>query len=134
MICERERLSVLRNKFRPSLFTRNTTGGRTEPSPTDIRVITMMLQCWRRGESGQNLLPIEILLSQVVRHKETFYPSAWARYDLARPGSFRVAPLENRVGALERDYRNMGVMIFGEPPAFARIMETLAALEQEING
>jgi hypothetical protein len=69
-----------------------------------------------------------------VRHKETFYPSAWARYDLARPGSFRVAPLENRVGALERDYRNMGVMIFGEPPAFARIMETLAALEQEING
>ena len=30
------------------------------------------------------------LLTQVVRHKETFYPSAWARYDLARPGSFRL--------------------------------------------
>jgi hypothetical protein len=36
------------------------------------------------------------LLTQVVRHKETFYPSAWARYDLARPGSFRLAPVENR--------------------------------------
>lgn len=30
------------------------------------------------------------LLTQVVKHKETFYPSAWARYDLARPGAFRV--------------------------------------------
>ena len=73
------------------------------------------------------------LLAQVVRHKETFYPSAWARYDLARPGSLRLLPPETRLAALERDYRNMGVMIFGEPPAFDTIMETLAALEQEIN-
>jgi hypothetical protein len=73
------------------------------------------------------------LLAQVVRHKETFYPSGWARYDLARPGSFRVMPAENRVASLERDYRDMAVMIFGEPPAFGGIMETLTALEQEIN-
>jgi hypothetical protein len=73
------------------------------------------------------------LLAQVVRHKETFYPSAWARYDLARPGSFRLLAVDNRVVALERDYRNMGVMIFGEPPTFNRVMETLATLEQEIN-
>ena len=73
------------------------------------------------------------LLAQVVRHKETFYPSAWAHYDLARPGSLRLLPAEKRVAALERDYRNMNVMIFGEPPAFNKIMETLAALEQEIN-
>ena len=74
------------------------------------------------------------LLTQVVRHKETFYPSAWAHYDLARRGSFRVLPAEKRLAALERDYRNMGVMIFGEPPAFDTIMGTLAALEREING
>ena len=73
------------------------------------------------------------LLAQVVRHKETFYPSAWAHYDLARPGSLRLLPAEKRVAALERDYRNINVMIFGEPPAFNKIMETLAALEQEIN-
>jgi hypothetical protein len=42
-------------------------------------------------------------------------------------------PVETRVAPLERDYRNMGVLIFGEPPAFDRIMEILAALEQEIN-
>ncbi len=73
------------------------------------------------------------LLAQVVRHKETFYPSAWARYDLVRPGSFRVVPVDNRMAALERDYRDMAVMLFGEPPAFGVIVETLAALEQDIN-
>jgi hypothetical protein len=74
------------------------------------------------------------LLPRVAKHKETFYPSAWARYDLARFGSLRLMPREDRMAALERDYRNMGVMIFGEPPAFGKIMETLNTLEQEING
>jgi hypothetical protein len=74
------------------------------------------------------------LLAQVVRHKETFYPSGWAHYELARPGSLRLVPTDQRLAALERDYRNMGVMIFGDPPAFDSIIETLAALEQQING
>ena len=73
------------------------------------------------------------LLAQVVRHKETFYPSGWAHYELARPGSLSLVPRAERLAALERDYRNMGVMIFGEPPAFDSIIETLAALEQQIN-
>lgn len=74
------------------------------------------------------------LLAQVVKHKETFYPSAWARYNLARAGSLRLVPPENRMAALEPDYRNMGVMIFGDQPAFGTIMEALTALEKEING
>lgn len=73
------------------------------------------------------------MLDQVVKHKETFYPAAWARYGLARRGSLRLVPPAGRRAELERDYRSMGVMIFQEPPAFGRIMETLAALEDEIN-
>jgi hypothetical protein len=73
------------------------------------------------------------LLEQVVRHKETFYPSGWARYDLARPGSLHFVPPTERLAALERDYRSMSVMIFGESPPFDSIMETLGALEKEIN-
>jgi hypothetical protein len=75
----------------------------------------------------------ETMLEQVVTHKETFYPSAWARYDLARRGSLRLVPPKERQGELERDYRSMGVMIFGEPPIFDSIMKTLAKLEDEIN-
>lgn len=73
------------------------------------------------------------LLAQVVRHKEAFYPSAWAKYDLARPGSLRVVPLESRVPALRQDYRTIAVMIFGEPPRFESVLETLAELEREVN-
>jgi hypothetical protein len=73
------------------------------------------------------------LLAQVVRHKEAFYPSAWARYDLARPGSMRLLPTEDRFAALRQDYRDMAVMIFGEPPTFGDVIETLSALEHEIN-
>ena len=73
------------------------------------------------------------LLTDVVKHKETFYPSAWSRYDLAHPGSLRLLPPDYRKQALEADYKKMAVMIFGEPPAFDKIMETLNALEKEIN-
>lgn len=86
-----------------------------------------------QGNIRSEALADMTLLAQVVRHKETFYPSAWARYDLARPGSLRSLPSEERIAALERDYRSMGVMMFGEPPAFSTLMETLAALEEEIN-
>jgi len=73
------------------------------------------------------------LLAQVVKHKETFYPSAWPRYDLARPGSFHLMPVKERMEALQRDYKSMAAMIFGEPPAFDGIMGALKELEQEIN-
>jgi hypothetical protein len=91
--------------------------------------VAMLAQGTIRAEALADMA----LLAQVVRHKETFYPSAWAHYELARPRSLRLLPTANRMAALERDYRNMGVMIFGAPPAFDTIMETLAALEQEIN-
>lgn len=73
------------------------------------------------------------LLAQVVRHKETFYPSAWARYNLAQPRTLRLLPPNARIAALERDYRSMGVMIFSEPPPFKNVMDSLASLEEEIN-
>lgn len=86
-----------------------------------------------QGPIGAEALADPALLADVVRHKQTFYPSGWARYDVARPGSLRLVPADARRTALERDYRSMGVMLFGEPPAFDLIMETLAELEREIN-
>ena len=110
----------------------NITARRRNHSQTAIRGTITMLPCWPKGRFEPKLWPTGTS-NQVVSHKETFYPSAWARYDLARPGSFRLVPVENRVAALERDYRNMSVMIFGDAPKFDWIMETLRALEQEIN-
>jgi len=73
------------------------------------------------------------LLGAVVKHKQIFYASGWARYPLAVPGTFKMAPPESRFPALRQDYRQMGVMIFGEAPPFEQIIETLVALELELN-
>ena len=74
------------------------------------------------------------LLEQVVAFKERFYPCKWARYELARPGSLRLLPAgQARIVELERDYRAMQMMLFGQPPEFSSIIEALTELEQAIN-
>ncbi|MBB5066648.1 hypothetical protein HDF15_005029, partial [Granulicella mallensis] len=73
------------------------------------------------------------LLRSVVKFKERFYYSSWARYDLAVPGSFRLSPPDSQLPALERDYRAMREMFYREPPTFGAILAGLASLEHEIN-
>jgi hypothetical protein len=74
------------------------------------------------------------LLLKVARHKEVFFPAAWARYPDARPGTLRLLPPDARLPELEQDYRKMRGMIFGEPPAFERLLEVLREIEREVNG
>lgn len=74
------------------------------------------------------------LLEDVVEFKKKFYPCTWARYDLAKPGSFRLIPSEHLIKYLKDDYSKMQIMIFGEYPAFEDILEALSNLEKEING
>ncbi|HTN69874.1 MAG TPA: nucleotidyl transferase AbiEii/AbiGii toxin family protein [Methylomirabilota bacterium] len=85
------------------------------------------------GKIKDEALADKELLPQVVKHKETFYPSAWARYDLARRGNLRLVSPDSRIAALEQDYKKMGVMIFGEQPPFGWVLDQLGALEKEIN-
>jgi hypothetical protein len=75
------------------------------------------------------------LWREVVAFKQRFYPSAWARYDLAVPGTFRLLPpRHSQLVELERDYDDMQLMLFGDPPAFKEIIVILAQLESQING
>lgn len=74
------------------------------------------------------------LLRDVVQFKERFYPSNWARYDLAMPGSFKLLPTNDaKLRHLERDYKDMQIMLFGNPPTFDSICEVLLQLEAKIN-
>jgi hypothetical protein len=82
---------------------------------------------------GQAALKRTDLMNAVVRHKSVFFRSAWAKYDLAKPGTFRLAPPSARLEPLKRDYVLMHDMFFGTPPEFDRILETLTSLEAEIN-
>lgn len=74
------------------------------------------------------------LLRDVVAFKQRFYPSAWARYDLAVPGSLELLPATpSQVKDLAQDYEEMQVMLFGAPPEFREILDELKHLEAEIN-
>ncbi|MBN2292839.1 MAG: nucleotidyl transferase AbiEii/AbiGii toxin family protein [Pirellulales bacterium] len=73
------------------------------------------------------------LLADVVRFKARFYNCPWAKYNEARPGTFKIIPQDEHVSALRKDYRDMVEMFFGEVPDFNQILETLGQLEIEIN-
>lgn len=74
------------------------------------------------------------LLPDVVQFKKRFYPSTWARYDLATPGSFKLLPTAAaQIKDLEWDYQDMRMMLFGEVPTFASILDELGRLEHQIN-
>ena len=73
------------------------------------------------------------LLADVVRFKERFYRSPWARYDLARPGWIKLLPTRRGDTELQKDYRAMQPMIFKSSPTWSEIVAGLAQLEAEIN-
>jgi hypothetical protein len=73
------------------------------------------------------------LLESVVHFKKLFFPRGWACYDMAVPGTFRLVPPDFRLPELKRDYEAMRIMIFGQVPDFAEIIEELSQLEQQIN-
>ncbi len=73
------------------------------------------------------------LLDEVVSFKQRFYPSAWARYELAVPGSLRLVPPAFRLPELEKDFAAMQAMIFDKPLPMPDVIEILTGLEQEIN-
>ncbi|MFA7674278.1 MAG: nucleotidyl transferase AbiEii/AbiGii toxin family protein [Clostridia bacterium] len=74
------------------------------------------------------------LLEKVAEFKQKFYPSNWARYDLARVGTIRLVPAKHSITALRADYAKMRAMIYGDYPSFEELMDGIRKLEQEING
>jgi hypothetical protein len=70
---------------------------------------------------------------QVVQWKRQFFGSAWANYDTAKPGTFRLVPRPERLPALRRDYQAMRDMYLTEPASFDEILKTLLELESRIN-
>lgn len=73
------------------------------------------------------------LRERVVAWKGQFFGSGWARYDLAKPGTFRLVPPDERIAPLRRDYEAMREMYLSEPAAFDDVLASLAGLEQRIN-
>ena len=72
------------------------------------------------------------LRERVVAHKAVYFRSGWARYDLARPASFRLIPPDSRIAALKSDHQAMIPMFFNPPTPIAEVLDTIADLETRI--
>lgn len=82
---------------------------------------------------AKRALADDVLRERVVDWKARFFARSWARYDLAKPGAFRLVPPAARVAELARDYQEMQDMFLDAPMAFDTILETLRRLEDRIN-
>ncbi len=73
------------------------------------------------------------LLDKVVKFKTKFYRDNWANYDETLNHNFKLVPPEYRIAELEKDYKQMQEMLYGNIPTFAEIIAYLKELEKEIN-
>ena len=86
-----------------------------------------------KGRVKKEALADTKLLEQVVSFKQKFYPASWAKFEEAKPGSFKLLPPNERINDLKKDYRAMEHMIFDKALTFDEIIEKLKNLEYEIN-
>lgn len=82
-----------------------------------------------RTAPGKTAITNVALLNTVANHKDSFFPSAWARYDLAKPGTLRLVPGNELTKWLRKDYKDMEEMIFEEAPTFEEIVAELEEME-----
>lgn len=83
--------------------------------------------------AGDAALGREDLRVRVVAHKQVFFAAAWANYETAVPGTFKLIPTPARLAALAADYRAMQEMFFRPQPTWDELVGALSALESRIN-
>ena len=91
------------------------------------------LYCMAKFPVKDRALADTDLLARVVAFKDKFYRCPWARYDLAKRGTMRLMPPEYNIPKLIEDYDHMQNMIFGDKPAFDKILDSIYNLKKEIN-
>lgn len=108
---------------------------RTPEKPNPERYSRHYYDLYKIGYSDlfESALARTDLLTQVVEFKKTFYPCAWARYDLAKQGTIELLPTDGNIKYLKDDYAKMKGMIFGEYPSWEEILVFLEKLQEKIN-
>lgn len=79
------------------------------------------------------MLADRTLCARVVEWKSRVFARRWARYDLAKPGTFRLLAPATRRAALLRDYAQMRSMFLAEPPEFDVMLGALETAERTLN-
>ena len=85
------------------------------------------------SEVGKHALKRLDILDAVRNHNLMAFRQAWKRFEEAAPGSLKLTPHGELQEAIERDYRAMTSMIFGNIPEFGWIVDQLRSAEQYVN-
>ena len=69
-----------------------------------------------------------------VSHARMFFDRPDFDLASAAPGTFALAPHDEMIEQLRIDYRAMQGMIFGDPPEFKAVLDSISAVEERLNG
>lgn len=86
------------------------------------------------SEAGRAALGDKDLGQDCVRHARMFFDRPDFDLASAQAGTFAVAPADGMIDALRRDYASTTAMIFGEPPLFEAVLESIREIEAAANG
>lgn len=86
-----------------------------------------------KSKTGSEAASDHELAEDCVRHARMFFNSPDLNLATANPGSFTLMPNAEMSRDLERDYNAMSGMIFGEPPKFDEILNSIKKLETQLN-
>jgi hypothetical protein len=65
--------------------------------------------------------------------KDCLFNRGWMKLDEAVPGSLKLVPEGDFRQALMRDYQAMQGMMLGDIPTFGEIVDSISALEADVN-
>lgn len=91
------------------------------------------LHCMLETDTGKAAIADLELGKDCVGHAKTFFNRPDFNLDTAATGSFSLVPPDEMAARLIGDYKNTEAMIFGEAPTFQDILESIAAIEVQLN-
>jgi hypothetical protein len=86
------------------------------------------------GPVGEAAIAETALGVDCVAHARMFFNRPDFDLASAAPGSFALSPHNEMIEQLRIDYRAMQGMIFGDPPGFEAVLESISLLEMRLNG
>lgn len=91
------------------------------------------LHCLLNSKTGAAAIKDLALAEDCVSHARMFFDRADYDLETAVHGTYAVAPAAGMIDGLKRDYDRTTAMIFGEPPPFDEVMQSVESLAVQIN-
>jgi hypothetical protein len=73
------------------------------------------------------------LLKDVIHHKISLFPCAWARYETILENGIKLVPDDKRLREIKVDYEQTKIMLFNSTPEFKNILNKIKEMEDFIN-